>query len=486
MSPMDCKSYNIKEHDDISSKKMEVSVCLIYWEGYNKPVSYTRQLYPALGTMYVAAALRNSIRKVSIIDAPASGYTTQDILTYLKTEKPNYTGFTIYVNQVNSSMKIAKIIKGILPNTKIIFGGPHIYFHYEQIMRDCKDVDYCIRGEGEYSLLSLIESNYHNKALEGIPGLTYRKNGQVCSDLPPEIIENLDGITFPARELTPYKNYRSTESLGRKKNFTTILASRGCPHDCPYCDSAARWKKRVYFRTPENVIQELIELQTIFKMKYVRFVDDYFTLKKDWVKRFCELYKEKNIKIKWQCSARIESIDSEIVQQMKMAGCKIIALGIEFGNENIRKLVRKNFSNVLIRRAVRIIKDAGIETYGLFMIGYPMETESTIKETIEMAVTLDLDMAGFSIVTPYPGTEFYRYCMNNKLLKTDNLESYGTQKEPVFTHEKLSSEQLLYWQKYAKKRFFMRPKFFIKRLKKANLYDFYLLFRFLNSLLKQT
>ena len=257
MLPIISEQYSIKDYAANGYGKMDVNVCLIYWEGFNRPLSYTKQLYPSLGTMYVAAALKDKVRKVSIIDAPASGYMPKDILTFLSTEKSNFIGFTIYVHQVNSSIKLAKMIKQILPDTKIIFGGPHIYYHYEQIMTDCSDVDYCIRGEGEYSILSLIEASYQNKKLDGIPGLCYRKNDEICSDFHPIIIKNLDNLSFPARELTPYKNYRSTESMGRKKHFTTIIASRGCPHNCPYCDSAARWNKWVTSEHPKMLFRNL-------------------------------------------------------------------------------------------------------------------------------------------------------------------------------------------------------------------------------------
>ena len=272
--------------------------------------------------------------------------------------------------------------------------------------------------------------------------------------------------------------------MGGKKNFTTMVFSRGCPHNCTYCDSAARWNRKVHFRSPENVIKEMMGVQRAFGVKHIRFVDDYFTARKDWVKRFCKLYEENELTIDWQCSCRIESIDSKTIQYMKKARCQVIALGIEFGNEKIRKLVRKRFSNEQIKKAVKIIQKAAIRVYGLFMLGYPTETESTIKETIEMAVDLDLDMAGFSLVTPYPGTELYEYCRNNNLLKTHDLDKYGTAKEPVFGHDNLSSEQLVKFQRYAKRRFYMRPKFIMKRLQSFNCRDPFLLLIFLRSLIK--
>ena len=151
-----------------TTEKMDVNVSLIYWEGFDRPWSYTRQLYPPLGTMYVAAALKGKVSKVSLVDAPASRYTSEDILTFLRTERPEYIGFTIYVNQVNSSMKLARMIKEILPDSKIIFGGPHVFVDHEQIMLNCLDVDYCIRGEGEYTLLKLLDALYYSKSLESI------------------------------------------------------------------------------------------------------------------------------------------------------------------------------------------------------------------------------------------------------------------------------------------------------------------------------
>lgn len=459
--------------------KINTNICLIYWEGFNKRWSYTTQLYPPIGLMYVAASLKEKVRNVSIIDAPASDLNPQEILDLLIAMKPNYVGFSVYINQVNSTMKFSKMIKEVLPNTKIIFGGPHTSFFAKNILTDCQYVDYCIIGEGDYSTVQLIKADHSSKSLKEIPGLAYRhrNNIQINQNSPP--IKELDKLPFPARGLTPNENYRSTEILGRKKNFTAMMASRGCPHNCTYCDSAARWNRKINFRSPENVIQEMIEVQNRFKIKYIRFIDDYFTSKKNWIINFCNLYQENNLKIKWQCSCRIESINEEVVEKMKKAGCEIISLGIEFGNERIRSLVGKKFTNDQVKTATRIIKKAGIKVYGLFMLGYPTETLQTIYETIELATNINIDMAGFSIVTPYPRTKLFQYCEENNLLRTYNFDEYGTANEPVFYHDNLTAKQLLDLQSYAKKKFYLRPKIILRGLRNFKFHDLYLLKKFL-------
>ena len=222
-------------------------------------------------------------------------------------------------------------------------------------------------------------------------------------------------------------------------------------------------------------------------MQYIRFVDDCFIINKNWVEKFCNLVQENHIKIKWQASCRIESVNSESIQYMKKAGCEVISLGIEFGNERIRSLTRKNFSNKDIIRAVSIIHDSDIKIYGLFMLGYPTETESTIKETIDMSIKLDLDMASFSIVTPYPGTELYEYCKKNNLLKTDNIEKYNTDiTQPVFAHDNITAKKLGSFYVLARRKFYIRPRYFMKVLNNMNLtHSLYLALKMLTLLVRE-
>jgi len=459
--------------------KLPYSVSFVYFEGTENIFDVFYATFPPLGMAYVAAVLQNNVDKVEIIDAPAMRYSMSDILEQISQKKPDFVGMSVFTPQVNAVIKLCEGIKKVSPATKIFLGGPHVFFLHKQIIKDYTAVDYCIRGEGEFTTLELLRAIYNSTDLKEIKGLTYRNGDEIIVNPERELIENLDKIPFPARNLLPNDKYRALQCMGGLGHFTSMIVSRGCPFNCTYCDSGARWKRKVRFRSVDNVIEEMVVISEKYNVKYVNFGDDIFTLNPKWVREFCEKYHRNKLSIQWSCDARVDKVNLEMLKTMKKAGCTTILFGIEFGNDDIRKLVGKKFSKDKIYEAVNITQKAGISPYGLFMVGYPGETRSTIEETINLALNLDLDWAGCSIVQPLPGTALYDYCKKKKLLKTYDWKDYTTKSTPVFRNDKLTDEEILKAYESLQLRFYLRPKYIIKRifnLKSIN--DFRFAFRF--------
>ena len=382
---------------------------------------------PPIGLAYIAAVLRENDIDVKIIDAKSLNMTHMEICEAVLTEKPDLVGITIFTTQLRSALITAREIKKNLPSCKIVVGGPHVHPQHEELIRKEDSIDFCVRKEGEITMVELAKAISNRGDFRDILGLTFRDAGNkviVNPDRP--FIENLDTLPFPARDLLPNHVYRGSIGFGERSKFTYISASRGCPFNCHFCSVPNFWPKPRR-RTVDNVIAEMEDIYTKFGIEYMRFTDEIFVLNKKWLNEFCQkmIDSKLNKKITWSCDSRVDLVNKEMLKNMNQAGCKVIFYGIEFGNQKILDDCGKRISLQQIYKAIDLSKKAGISPTGNFMIGYPTETKETIEDTINLAMELDLDFCSFSIVTPFPGCELFDYCKKNGLLKTEDWECYN-------------------------------------------------------------
>ena len=381
---------------------------------------------PPIGLAYLAAALRKNNFEVKIIDARSLNMTHKETCEAVLIEKPDLVGITIFTSQLRSALKTAGEIKKNLPSVKIVVGGPHVHPQHEELIRKVSSIDFCVRVEGEITLVELAKALSKGGDFRDILGLTFRDNNNVIVNPDRPFIEDLDTLPFPARDLLPNHLYRGTIGFGERAKFTYISASRGCPFDCSFCSIPRFWPKPRR-RSVDNVIAEMAETYSKFGIEYMRFTDEIFVLNKKWLNEFCQKMIDTglNKKITWSCDSRVDLVNEEILQQMSQANCKTIFFGIEFGNQKILDDCGKGIKIEQIYKALDLSKKVGIPPTGNFMIGYPTETRETIEETINLAVNLDLDFCSFSIVTPFPGCKLFDYCKDKGLLKTEDWEQYN-------------------------------------------------------------
>ena len=305
--------------------------------------------------------------------------------------------------------------------------------------------------------------------------MSYRENGRVMINELRREFPELDSLPFPDREHLPNHLYSNVKFMGPATGkFTCISVTRGCPFRCKYCASAGQWNGLWRIRSVDNVLQEITQLYEEYGVRVLRFNDDLLTWKRKWMAEFCEKLSASKMKLKWYCDARVETVNWEMLKMMKKAGCRGVQYGIEFGNERIRRAAGKKFTSERAFKAIELTRKAGIEVFGLFMIGYPGEDESTVMETIDFAVKSRANWAGFSVVTPFPGTELYDYCKENNLLKSDNWEDYNIDSnKSVIKLEHLSDEKLAELLELAYKKFYFRFGYILYRLfHLASLHDF--------------
>jgi radical SAM superfamily enzyme YgiQ (UPF0313 family) len=291
--------------------------------------------------------------------------------------------------------------------------------------------------------------------LSAIKGLVWRNNGEIVMNPARPFIADLNDLPMPRHELLPWQHYRMPMLNGP---FTFIVPSRGCPAGCTYCIKHVSYQNTVRTRSPENVLQELAQLKRL-GMHNVHMYADLFTVDRDQVMGICERMIAERINMRWTCNSRVDFVDQEMLATMARAGCHLIAWGIESGNERILKHARKGANPSRAAQSLTWARQAGIKNWGYFIIGLPGETEATIRETIDFAKQLPLDIALFHIAAPYPGTPFFFEVLKNGWFRPGTRwEQVDMDKETVLDYPDLPAERLEYWQKRAFREWALRPR----------------------------
>jgi radical SAM superfamily enzyme YgiQ (UPF0313 family) len=393
--------------------------------------------------------------------------------------------------QFFQAKNISDYMKQNKTSAPIVLGGAHPNVMPLETLQEISSADFLIYGEGEKSLLELI--NYirtgNNNYFE-IDGLVWRRNENIIKNNPRPLIDNLDEIPFPNREIIDQSLYRHQSFLTYSSKVQTIYTSRGCYGKCVYCASGHKLKTRVRFRSIDDIIDEFGCLKERYDIRYLLIKDDNFTINKKRVKRFCNEFKKRYPAIKWHCMCRIDTVDEELLTIMKESGLNDIFLGIESGNDNILKKAGKNITKKMIENVVSITSKLNIRTYGAFIIGLPGDSKKTIKETIDFACSLPLTIAGFSILIPYPGTKvFEEYFAGNKCkLNYENfIASSGFNYVEQYTGiVDLNPKELPKYISRAQRKFFLRPVQMFRMLKGINTLILLGYFRALYALICKT
>ena len=245
-----------------------------------------------------------------------------------------------------------------------------------------------------------------------------------------------------------------------------MITARGCPYaKCHHCFQASSSKVQYRRHSPERVIEEILQLADQYRIKEISFWDDAFTVNEEWVLDFCSLLKKRKVRILWSCFGMIHTVSQRMLQAMHESGCWNIFYGLDTGVPSLLESLNRGYTLGRMREVVQWTKNAGIEIRGSFMLGLPGETPRMAHETIRFALDLDLDFAQFSLTTPFPGTRFYEICKDEGTVDTD-FSKY-TAFEPVFVPKGYSNRnELKAIQQSAYKRFFNRPSYILKNLKK--------------------
>ncbi|MFA5070487.1 MAG: radical SAM protein [Patescibacteria group bacterium] len=425
---------------------------------------------PPLGIGYIAAVLEKAGHVVKVIDAPTLSYKLKDILRELEDFRPEAVGLTCLTPDFSKSIALAEAIKKI-SQRPIIIGGPHVTAApAETIRHDC--FDFGVIGEGEDTIVELINFLEHRAptSLFEIRGLIFREGERIIRTPPRPFISDLDKIPFPARHLMPtFDQYHPTPASYKHLPLGTLVTSRGCPFHCVYCDRAI-FGNMYRFRSAKNVVDEIELLVKKYGARELRLWDDTFNAQISRVIEICQEIVRRGIKVTWTCLGRVNFVTDDLIKWMKRAGCWQISFGIESGDDEVLKKIKKGQTKEMVRKAFKICQRQKMGTRGFFIIGLPGDTEETMQATIDFAKELPLDVAGFYVTIPFPGTELTDTAKKTgELLMSEHDQCMYDQflvnlpDKLFYVPNGLSETVIRKYQKRAYHEFYMRPRYILKQ-----------------------
>jgi len=384
---------------------------------------------PPLGVSYVAAAFEAAGCRVRIIDYIVSRYTPEKLEAELDAFEPDVVGVTSVTMNFPVAADIVRTAKRHRPSVLTVMGGPHVTFDASRTLDAYPEIDLLILGEGERTIMELVPRIMDRSGWTALRGLAFRRDDTIVVTEPRELIEDLDTIPLPARHLLPLSRYRA---LGFP---VSIITSRGCPNACIFCQGRRMVGKKVRYRRVESVMDEIEEILS-YGITRINVADDLFTSNKRRVREVCGQIVKRGLSFKWSAFARVNTVDRETLEMMRDAGCDAISFGIESGNPEMLRRVRKGITLDQARRAVDLCKKAGIMAHASFMVGLPGESPESLADTREFAKSLGIAY-GYHFLAPFPGTDvrekiaeydleiltddWARYDANSAIVRTSRL-----------------------------------------------------------------
>lgn len=453
-----------------------MSVVLVYPPNYFRDEGFSKEPYggleehwgqaPPLGLLYIASSLLADGVKVRVVDLNALKLGLKESVDLIGESKPQVVGISATSFQLRGAFQLAEALREKFGNGVTIgLGGVHVSVDPDFISR-FQIFDFGVVGEGEIIFSSLVARIINGEKVRGV----------FCGEQP-----SLDDLPFPARQLIDAKRYFSGDKCA------TILAMRGCPYNCIFCSIKGLRGQKVRFRSPRNVVDEM---ETIIDSGTKRFwfVDDTFTVNKNYALTLCEEMVNRKLDVEWWCETRVACVDENILKVMHKAGCKQISFGIESGSERIRNnIIRKGFTNDQAIRAFSFCKKFGISTEAYLMVGFPTETIEDLRSTVNFSGELGADTIGVHIAQILPGSDLFTLALKEGKITSNVYDQYskGELKGslPVYVPEGLSLRDLQNAREQAYRRFYFKPKFIIRRLAK-DLHSFNMLKNDVNVALK--
>ena len=390
----------------------EKNILLLHPLGYQveaakRDISRKANIMPPLGLASIAAYLDQAGFNSSILDCYAHPDADARFVQLLRELRPALLGISVTTASIHDGVRMAGLAKAELPELKVAVGGPHVSALKEQVLEFSALLDYAVIGEGEQTLLELAQLG--GAVPEQVEGVVWRRSdGSIANNGYRTTALVLDELPFPAYEkLAGYPDaYKLPIFNYPKAPNSSCISSRGCPYSCSYCDRSV-FRRTFRYNSADYLYRHLSYLKDRFGIRHINFYDDQFTFHRGRVEEFCRLMIERPLNMTFNCAVRAEHVDRELLQLMKAAGCWMVSLGIESGDEELLSQHRQNANLDLLAETIRTIKSCGIRTKGLLMMGLPGENEASIRRSMEYVYSLPIDDFNLAKFTPFPGSPIY-------------------------------------------------------------------------------
>lgn len=423
----------------------------------------TEKHQPNMGLAYINAVLTEMGFDSIILDT--FGHEYDKIDKKISEFAPQVLCISARTFNINGAAEIARRVKENGKDILTVIGGSHITALPERTLKEFRDFDLGVIGEGEETIKELL-SNFKmirdTKFLKKVKGIAYRKGSDIVINEQRGVIKDIDSLPFPNWNGIDFSNYKKEFSWRLKGKYFQfpILFSRGCPFNCTFCANYNRiWRHR----NPRKVVDEIEYFIRKYGANVFEIVDSTSTINRESFIEFCDEIIRRSLqnKISWYCETRVDQVNSKLMRKIKEAGCEYVFFGIESGDDDILKKMNKRITRDKVREAISITKKSGLKVGGSFIIGHPYEKKENIIKTINFAVELSrygLDGANFFIIDVYPGTKVWDMVENCEggarwvEGKRYNWDSYN-RFEPQIEVGELDPEKLIRLRNYAQKRF---------------------------------
>ncbi|MDR1993955.1 MAG: B12-binding domain-containing radical SAM protein [Nitrososphaerota archaeon] len=431
-----------------------------------KDTWYHGKRLPPIGLMYVAAALEKAGHTVQMLDNYLANKSLEEVKQIITQTTPFMVGITCGSATFTRCIETAKAIKEAKSDCIVVVGGWHASYLPKTLLSH-SEIDYAIVGEGERAITqlanALVEGNKSQAST--IPGVACNIKNNLSIN-PPQFIEDMDEIPYPARHLLPLEQYDRTIEFLDAKPADVMSISRGCVFSCGFCETRKLWGNMCRSFSPKRVLGEICDLQRRYGTRGIYFINDNFTLRKEKTKELCHLMIEEKLDLEWVCDTRVDLVDSELLGLMRKAGCRVIWFGVESGSPKVLNRISRNTTLEQVEEAFKLCRAQNIKTACSFMLGLPDETLKDMEQSLRFAKKIDPDYCQFNIFIAYPDSKLY-----NELLESNQytqLDDYLLSTKSVeYDFESLRALQRRFF-----KSFHMSPKQIYKRAKREGILNF--------------
>jgi len=406
----------------------------------------TLSAVPPIGLAYLAAMLEDAGHRVTVLDGYGEspnamnqiegtnlqtvGLTAEELAARI----PADTGLIgvscmfsqewLYAKRVISALRVAA------PRTPIVVGGEHTTADPRHVLRSAPEVTACVLGEGEETLLDVVDALIDGRDLDSVPGLALRTDDGECRRTEPRTrVRDIDQLPWPAWHLVPIEMYLANHVAqgGRNPRTMPMLATRGCPYRCTFCSSPSMWGTRWLARDPADVVREIRAYCERYRIEHVEFYDLTAIIDRRWILRFCDLMQREHLGVTWRLSSgtRSEALDGEVLRAMAAAGCVHVLYAPESGSPRTLARIKKRMKPERMLVSMRAAVRAGLLVRGHFIMGMPGQSLSEVAETyafIARMAWVGVHDVNSYFFYPYPGSEMHRDLVARGVIDPDSPE----------------------------------------------------------------
>ncbi|MBS3163674.1 radical SAM protein [Candidatus Woesearchaeota archaeon] len=421
---------------------------------------YANSVPVPLSLTNIAASLETAGHDISILDANALQYNKEQIIAYLKSKKPDIVGLTTSTLSYHQEREWIEFIKKELGVT-IIVGGKHAWYYPRELLKN-DAIDYVFSGEADKTIVEFMDAyeKKNIKKLKSIKGLLFKENDKVIDNGFSDQITNLDELPFPAIHMLPLEKYHTF--LTKRRKFITMITTRGCTSRCTFCDAHL---EKYRFRSAENTVEEMQRAYDL-GVREIELYDSAFTINQKRAIAIAEGIKKRKLDLRWDIRTRVNLVNEEVLKALRSAGCVRINYGLESGDPDVLKNMKKDVNLDQMDKAILLSKKLGFEVFGYFILGCPGETKESMNKTIALSKKYPFDYVQFTRMVALPRTELYQQFLNEK--KYDYWLEYTQgkhlDKQIDLVGTNLTDEQVVNAVKRGYREFYFRPKQILKTL----------------------